>query len=92
MKNKPLEAITMAMDNVFSISTESSNFVTNVLYKMIIVNDANIARYVLAGNHSKSPSYKTLLPLIGTKSMVATEGEVWAKQGKLYIPGFNPDF
>jgi myosin-crossreactive antigen len=24
--------------------------------------------------------------------MVATEGEVWAKQRKLYIPGFNPDF
>ncbi len=32
MKNKPLEAITMALDNVFSISTDSSNFVTNVLY------------------------------------------------------------
>jgi cytochrome P450 len=60
--------------------------------KMIIVNDANITRYVLVGNHSKYPTYKTLLPLIGRKSMVASEGEVWAKQRKLYIPGFNPDF
>jgi cytochrome P450 len=63
-----------------------------LLGKMIMVNNANIARYVLAGNHSKSPTYKTLLPLIGRKSMVVTEGEVWAKQRKLYIPGLNLDF
>jgi cytochrome P450 len=60
-----------------------------LLDKIIIVNDANIARYVLVGDHSKSPTYKTLLPLIGRKSMVAKEGEVWAKQRKLYIPGLH---
>ena len=63
-----------------------------LLGKMIIVNDANIAQYVIVGNHSKSPAYKTLLPLIGRKNMVATEGEIWAKQRKLCVPGFNPDF
>ncbi|KAL7487962.1 hypothetical protein ACHAW6_013551 [Cyclotella cf. meneghiniana] len=63
-----------------------------MLGRFIVVSDATVARYVLMGNFCKSPTYKTLLPLIGRKSMVATEGETWASQRKLYNPGFDPTF
>ncbi|KAL3790667.1 hypothetical protein HJC23_009767 [Cyclotella cryptica] len=63
-----------------------------MLGRFIVVSDATVARYVLMGNFRKSPTYKTLLPLIGRKSMVATEGETWASQRRLYNPGFNPAF
>jgi cytochrome P450 len=89
---RPRHSHDLFLEQSKKLNSKIIMFQIPLLGKMIIVNDANIARYVLAGNHSKSPTYKTLLPLIERKSMVATEGEVWAKQRKLYIPGFNPDF
>ena len=67
MKNKPLEAITMAMDNVFSISTDSSNyFVTNVLY-------AELTRKLGSGELCGSRHLKMVFPKHGLKK---------AQQGK----------
>lgn len=64
-----------------------------VLGRMIVVGDPDVARYVLVtANFRKSPTYGGMVPLIGKKSMVATEGKVWALQRKLYNPGFSPDF
>ena len=60
--------------------------------RFIVVSDAAVAKYILMGNHKKSPTYSSLVPLIGRKSMVATEGETWSTQRKLYNPCFNPDF
>ena len=66
MKNKPLEAITMALDNVFSISTDSSNFVTNVLY-------AELTRKLGSGELCGSRHLKMVFPKHGLKK---------AQQGK----------
>jgi len=60
--------------------------------RFITVADAQVAKYILLGNHSKSPTYSTLMPLIGRKSMVASEGETWSTQRKLYNPCFSPEF
>ena len=66
MKNKPLEAITMALDNVFSISTDSSNFVTNVLY-------AELTRKLGSGELCGLRHLKMVFPKHGLKK---------AQQGK----------
>jgi len=66
MKNKPLEAIAMAMDNVFSINTESSDFVTNILY-------AELNRKLGSGELCGFRHPKMVFPLYGHKK---------AQQGK----------
>jgi hypothetical protein len=66
MKNKPLKAITTAMDNVFSISTDSSNFVTNILY-------AELTRKLGSGELCGSRYPKMVFPKYGLKK---------AQQGK----------
>ena len=65
-----------------------------VVGRLIVVGDAEVARYVLSQNNKfpKYPTYKTMFALIGRKSMVAAEGSEWASQRKLYNPGFSPDF
>eukprot|EP00967_Tisochrysis_lutea_P043092 scaffold52030_cov15-Tisochrysis_lutea.AAC.1 len=40
-------------------------------------------------NYPKSPTYDTLHPFIGAKSMVCSEGKVWSKQRKAFAPGFQ---
>jgi cytochrome P450 len=65
-----------------------------IVGRFIVIGDANVARYVLMGNSEfvKSPTYSTLLPLIGRKSLVTMEGDEWSVQRKSYNPGFSPDF
>jgi cytochrome P450 len=60
--------------------------------RFVVVCDASIAKYILMGNHIKSPTYASLVPLIGRKSMVATEGQTWSTQRRLYNPCFDPSF
>lgn len=65
-----------------------------IVGRFIVVGDAELARYVLSQNKTfpKSPTYHQIFPLIGNKSMVAAKEREWAKQRKLYNPGFSPDF
>lgn len=64
-----------------------------VLGRFIVVGDPDVARHVLVtGKFRKSPTYSGMTPLIGRKSLVATEGEEWASQRRLYNPGFSPGF
>ncbi len=45
-----------------------------------------------AQNLAKSPRYSDLLPLLGEKSMVLTEGHVWRGQRDAFNPGFASAF
>lgn len=42
--------------------------------------------------YHKSPRYGDLLPLLGSQSMIITEGEVWRKQRDTFNPGFSSTF
>jgi cytochrome P450 len=63
-----------------------------VVGRFIVVGDATVARYVLNGDFVKSPTYSTLKPLIGRRSLVTLEGMEWSAQRRSYNPGFSPDF
>ena len=57
-----------------------------LLGRMIVVGDAKVAHTILSSKSGfpKSPTYSMMAPLIGKKSLVATEGTEWATQRKLY--------
>jgi len=75
------------------LSSKVVMFQLPVVGRFIVVGDAEVARHVLTSkNFHKSPTYKGMIPLIGKKSLVATEGKEWASQRRLYNPGFSPDF
>jgi cytochrome P450 len=63
-----------------------------VIGRFITVGDAAVAKFVLHNYPQKSPTYKTIFPLIGTKSLVTMQGEEWSTQRRIYNPGFSPDF
>ena len=64
-----------------------------VIGRFICVGDPTVARHVLmTTSFRKSPTYGGMVPLIGKKSMVATEGKEWSSQRRLYNPGFSPEF
>lgn len=64
-----------------------------VIGRFICVGDPTVARHVLmTTSFRKSPTYGGMVPLIGEKSMVATEGKEWSSQRRLYNPGFSPEF
>ena len=65
-----------------------------LLGRMIVIGDAQIAKYVLQNSSTfhKSPTYRVITPLVGKKSLVATEGKEWSSQRRLYNPGFSPEF
>jgi cytochrome P450 len=42
--------------------------------------------------YHKSPRYKDLLPVLGSQSMVMSEGHVWKAQRDAFNPGFSSSF
>eukprot|EP00200_Dunaliella_tertiolecta_P004527 CAMPEP_0202343324 /NCGR_PEP_ID=MMETSP1126-20121109/3494_1 /ASSEMBLY_ACC=CAM_ASM_000457 /TAXON_ID=3047 /ORGANISM="Dunaliella tertiolecta, Strain CCMP1320" /LENGTH=422 /DNA_ID=CAMNT_0048934377 /DNA_START=261 /DNA_END=1529 /DNA_ORIENTATION=- len=57
---------------------------------LVVVCDADAAKEITQQkNYPKSPTYDTLHPFIGAKSMVCSEGKVWSKQRKAFAPGFQ---
>ncbi|VEU38684.1 unnamed protein product [Pseudo-nitzschia multistriata] len=64
--------------------------------RMIVVGDAAVAKHVLQSKTKsafpKSPSYKSVHPVVGSTSIVVLEGKEWQTQRRLYNPGFSPDY
>jgi len=56
--------------------------------RIIVIADPDFALYIIKNNFPKSPTYKSLIPVIGRQSMVITEGKEWALQRKRYNPGY----
>lgn len=64
-----------------------------IVGRVIVIGDVDAAKYILiTKNYPKSWTYKTLLPLIGERSIVVTHGDTWKKQRKAFNPGFTPLF
>jgi len=60
---------------------------------VMIVSDPEVIKevYELKQYH-KSPRYKDLLPILGSQSLVITEGSAWKKQRETFNPGFSSTF
>lgn len=71
-----------------------------VIGQMVVVGDAALAKHVLQAKSKtgvgsafpKSPTYAQILPLIGNKSMIATDGSEWAHHRKIFNHGFSPEY
>eukprot|EP00878_Enallax_costatus_P044862 GHUV01053631.1.p1 GENE.GHUV01053631.1~~GHUV01053631.1.p1 ORF type:complete len:226 (+),score=26.62 GHUV01053631.1:787-1464(+) len=58
-----------------------------------IVSDPEAIREVYEVlQYHKSPRYADLLPVLGTQSMVTSEGHVWRAQRDAFNPGFSSNF
>jgi cytochrome P450 len=69
------------------------------LGRFIVVGDAQVAKHVLQSRAKnggvafpKSPTYKSMIPLLGRKSILVVEGQEWSHQRRLFQPGFAPDY
>lgn len=82
------------LDWMNRLDSKIVSFQLPVIGRMIVVGDAEVARYVLSNNDKfpKSPTYTQMLPLLGQKTMLVAKGSEWASQRRLYNPGFSPDF
>ncbi|KAL7549999.1 hypothetical protein ACHAWF_013255, partial [Thalassiosira exigua] len=76
------------------LSSKVIMFELPLVGRFVSVYDADVARQVLAGARSfpKSPTYAAMIPLVGRRSLVVTEGKEWSAQRRLYNPAFSPDF
>eukprot|EP00775_Hariotina_reticulata_P011446 gene11446-11592_t len=60
---------------------------------ILVVSDPDAIRQVYEVlQYHKSPRYQDLLPLLGSQSMVLTEGHVWKAQREAFNPGFSSSF
>ncbi|KAI9000370.1 cytochrome P450 [Hyaloraphidium curvatum] len=59
---------------------------------VIVTDPAAIKEICQDRNFPKSPTYDDLVPLIGTKSILTTEGTIWRHQRKSFNPGFSTFF
>jgi cytochrome P450 len=60
---------------------------------MVIVTDPSAVKEICQDrNLPKAPSYSSLIPLIGPKSILVTEGAEWKHQRKAFNPGFSTFF
>ena len=61
--------------------------------KMIIVADPLLVQHIcVKRNLFKSFTYKDLVPIMGSRSMLMMEGSEWLAKRKAFAPGFSPDF
>ncbi|CAE8637385.1 unnamed protein product [Polarella glacialis] len=59
----------------------------------IVAADPALVRQALViENYPKSPTYGSLLPLLGEGSMLVAEGSEWAAKRRVFNPGFSPGF
>ncbi|KAL9190506.1 hypothetical protein ACHAXT_000212 [Thalassiosira profunda] len=70
------------------------SFRVPVLGRLVCLSDVHAVKHVLTSRKGfpKSPTYGTLAPLLGRKSLATMEGHEWAAQRRLYNPGFSPTF
>ena len=60
---------------------------------MIVVSDPDLAKHILVTeNIFKSWTYKTFLPLVGSKSLLILPDKEWKNVRKSFNPGFMPSF